>query len=41
MSPLLFDLASYVLDILINNALENVLIKGILGGEENKGVNML
>ena len=41
MSPLLFDLAADVLAILMNNALENDLIKGILGGEENKGVNML
>lgn len=41
MSPFLFDLVVDALDVLMNNALEHDLVKGVLGDENNKGVNML
>ena len=41
MSRLLFELAADALAILMNNALEHDVMKGVLRGENNKGVNML
>ena len=41
MSPLLFDLVADALPIIINNALDHDVVKGVLRGENNKGVNML
>ena len=41
MSPLLFDVAADALAILMNNALKMDIVKGVLGNNENKGVNML
>ena len=41
MSPLLFDLVADALSILMNSALENDLIKGVLGNGENKGVGAI
>ena len=41
MSPLLFDLVADALVVLMSNALEHDLVKGVLGSDSNKGVNML
>ena len=41
MSPLLFDVVADALAVLMNNALNMDIVKGVLGNNENKGVNML
>ena len=41
MSPLLFDLAADALAVMMKNALDHDIVKGVLGDNKHKGVNML